>query len=102
MVCAIVPSVSITTSAIASRAVSSTCASTRAGVQKVEPALLDESLHLGAARCVGHDDEVERVVDGCLDEQRHVIDHDGRRIFGLGLRDEPPRKLADSRVHDGV
>ena len=67
----------MTTSAIASAlGVVDLGVDARLRLQRVEASLLDEALHLRATRRVGHDDEVERVVDGGLDEQRHVVDDD--------------------------
>jgi len=37
-----------------------------------------------------------------LDEQRHVVDHDGVRVARLGLGDQFGRALPDSRVHNTV
>ncbi len=98
MVWAIEPSVSITTSATASRCrVVDLGVDARLRLDRVESALLDEALDLGALGRARHDDEVERVVDGGLDQERNVVDHDGVGVLGLDLRHEPWRPARGPR-----
>ena len=58
----------------------------RLRLDRIESALLDEALDLGALGRARHDDEVERVVDGGFDQERNVVDHDGVGVLGLDLR----------------
>ena len=83
-------------------AVLSTCASTRACAWIGRGRAPRPGARPGCAGRARHDDEVERVVDGGLDEERNVVDHDGVGVFGLDLRHDLGGQLADRRVHDGV
>ena len=102
-VCPIVPSVSTTTSAIASRWVSEACESMRACACSSERPRISTSRSARVSlRGVGHDDEVERMIHLGLDEQRHVVHHDGARVRGLGRGEQPGGQRAHLGVHDGI
>ena len=97
------PVVSMTTSAIGeARLVGHLRGDAGRGIRFAHAPQLDEPPQPHLGRRVRHDDELPRVVDARLDEQRHVVDDDGVRV-GRERRREAPRRLrAHGGVHDRV
>lgn len=61
-----------------------------------------QTIDAHVARGVGHDDEIEWMRDLSLDEQRHVVDHDGARVALARLHDQFGGALTHRRMHDAV
>ena len=71
-------------------------------ISRAQPAQSDQPLDAHLGRGVRHHDELPRVVDARLDEQRHVVDDDGIGVGSESRREAAGGFGAHGRMHDRV